>query len=98
MHVPDQKVESRTTAERMGVLERQLVEAARAQAEALKTETHLQAELKRVEAAAAQEAARLRKENADALAALQVRVDVAAEPAERKALETFSADMLQRLL
>lgn len=81
----------------MGELERQLTEAARAHTEALKTEVHLQAELKRVEAAAAEEAARLRKENAETLAALKERAEVAVEPAERKALETFSADMLQRL-
>lgn len=91
------KIESRTTSERMGVLERQLAEASRAQAEALKTEAHLKAELKRVEAAAVAEAARLRQENAETLAALQQRVEVAAEPAERKALEVFSADVVQRL-
>ena len=71
--------------------------AARAQAEALKTEAHLQAELKRVEAVAADEAAWLRKENEEALKALRERADVTAEPAELKVLEAFSADMLQRL-
>ena len=79
------------------MLERQLAEATRAQAEALKTEAKLQAELKRVEATAAEESARLRKENAETLAALKERADVAVEPAERKTLEAFSAEMLQRL-
>ena len=97
MSAPTLKAESRTTAQRMGVLEQQLAEAARGQAEALKAEAHLQAELKRVEAAAAVEAARLRQENATALAALRERAEVAVEPSERQTLEAFSADMVQRL-